>query len=92
MKWKGTADDFINLAMISLCYHRILLFLTNIINACLLDNIFHDCWKDSKLYITIYTMSKVTEKIMQFQIEEHLGKYITIPECQLGYRGAFSYH
>ena len=49
IKSSATGADQINLDMVLLCSDRILPFLTNIVNSCILDNIFPDAWKIAKV-------------------------------------------
>lgn len=49
IKSLATGADQINLDMILLCIDRIVPFITNIVNSCLLENIFPDAWKISKI-------------------------------------------
>ena len=50
IKSTATGADQINLEMILLCLDRILPFITNIVNSCLLENDFPDVWKISRIF------------------------------------------
>lgn len=107
IKSLAVGADKINLDMILLSCPRILPFITNIINSCLLEHCFPDSWKVSRIIpvpkkvdATSYgdlrpinilpVLSKVLEKIMCRQIQEHLNKYKILPERQSGFRTGYS--
>lgn len=49
IKSAATGSDNININMLFLCLNRILPFITNIVNSCLLDSVFPECWKISRI-------------------------------------------
>nr|CAH7727233.1 unnamed protein product [Callosobruchus chinensis] len=49
IKSSAMGADHINLDMVLLCLHKILPYITNIINSCILENDFPDTWKVAKI-------------------------------------------
>nr|CAH7738136.1 unnamed protein product [Callosobruchus chinensis] len=91
MKIKSSAmgADQINLDMILLCLHKILPYITNIINSCILDNDFPDNWKVAKIVplpkkqtvssfsdIRPISILPVFSKLLEMVIESQITTYL----------------
>lgn len=107
IKSKSAGADQINIDMLIFCCPFVLPFITNIVNSCLLDNIFPDIWKVSRVIpfpkiknanlfsdlrpINILpVLSKLIEKIMNYQIRAHITEYNILPPYQSGFRPGHS--